>query len=224
MVPGVGGGGNWNGAAIDPETGTLYVGTVRLPFVVTIRKPRPFEGSYDFIGEIRYLSGPRGLPLLKPPFGSMVAINMNSGEHRWRIPVGDSKAVAPIRNLGIQERLGLPGRSWALVTKTVLFVVQMGYFGPPHFVPALGRPISDLNNRDPHMWVYVIDGEEIAQLGDRLVHLRRGVDDRVGLQKQLVVGPIGRHLRDPLRSPRRSMVRPPPLFMTEPAFPIAPTS
>src|ERR1700692_240127 len=108
VVPGVGGGGNWNGAAIDPETGTLYVGTVRLPFVVTIRKPRPFEGSYDFIGEIRYLSGPRGLPLLKPPFGSMVAINMNSGEHRWRIPVGDSKAMAPIRNLGIQERLGLP--------------------------------------------------------------------------------------------------------------------
>jgi hypothetical protein len=158
------------------------------------------------------------------PLGLQRQRKSDRGEHRWRIPVGDSKTMAPIRNLGIQERLGLPGSSWALVTKTVLFVVQMGYFGPPHFVPALGRPISDLNNRDPHMWVYVIDGEEIAQLGDRLVHLRRGVDDRVGHQKQLVVGPIGRHLRDPLRSPRRSMVRPPPLFMTEPAFPMPSTS
>ena len=50
QVPGVGGGGNWSGAAIDPETGMLYVGTYRLPFVVTVRKPEPWEGTYDFIG------------------------------------------------------------------------------------------------------------------------------------------------------------------------------
>jgi quinoprotein glucose dehydrogenase len=165
LVPGVGGGGNWNGAAIDPETGTLYVGTVRLPFVVTIQKPRSWEGSYDFIGAISYLSGPRGLPLLKPPFGSIVAIDMNTGEHRWRIPIGNSNSMAPIRNLGIQERLGLPGRSWALVTKTVLIVVQMGYFGPRRFAPELGRPIADLNNRDPHLWVYdKANGEMLAEI------------------------------------------------------------
>ena len=90
QVPGVAGGANWSGAAVDPETGMLYVGTDRLPFVVTLRKPGPTQGSYDFIGEFRYLPGPHGLPLLKPPFGSMVAIDMNSGEHRWRIPVGET--------------------------------------------------------------------------------------------------------------------------------------
>ena len=37
-------------------------------------------------------------------------------------------------------------------------------------------------------------------------------------------GPIGHHLRDPLRSPRRSIVRPPSLFMTKPTFPIPLTS
>jgi len=66
----------------------FYVGTYRVPFVVTLRKPGAAESSYDFIGEFRYLSGPRGLPLLKPPFGSIVAIDMNTGDHRWRIPVG----------------------------------------------------------------------------------------------------------------------------------------
>jgi glucose dehydrogenase len=165
LVPGIGGGGNWNGAAIDPETGTLYVGTIRAPFVVTIQPPRAWEGSYDFIGQVKFLAGPRGLPLLKPPFGSMVAIDMNSGEHRWRIPIGNSEAMASIRNLGIRDRLGLQGRSWALVTKTVLIVVQMGYFGPPYFVPALGRPIADLNNRDPHLWVYdKASGEMLAEI------------------------------------------------------------
>lgn len=60
---------------------------------------------------------------------------------------------------------GLPGRSWALVTKTVLIVVQMGYFGPTHFVPELRRPISDLNNRDPHLWVNdKTSGELLAEI------------------------------------------------------------
>jgi len=77
LVPGLGGGANWSGAAIDPETGMLYVGTYRLPFLVTVRKPKPGESSYDYIGEFRHLPGPRGLPLLKPPFGSIVAIEMH---------------------------------------------------------------------------------------------------------------------------------------------------
>ena len=43
QVPGNAGGGNWSGAAIDPETGMLYVGTHRLPLRVTVRKPEPWQ-------------------------------------------------------------------------------------------------------------------------------------------------------------------------------------
>jgi quinoprotein glucose dehydrogenase len=151
-VPGIGGGANWSGAAIDPETGMLYVGTYRLPFVVTVRNLPPQITPYDFVGVTSYLPGPRGLPLLKPPFSSVVAIDMNTGEHRWRIPVGHSNAMAAVRNLGIHEELGLPGRNWVLVTKTVMIVLQAGYFGPPRMLA--GHRIFDLNNRDPHLWVY----------------------------------------------------------------------
>jgi quinoprotein glucose dehydrogenase len=164
LVPGIAGGANWSGAAIDPETGMLYVGTYRLPFVVTVRKPRPDEASYDFIGQFRYLPGPRGLPLLKPPFGSMIAIDMNTGLHRWRIPIGRGDHPA-IRPLGIRERLGWPLRSWALVTKTVMIVVQMGYYGSARRVPGINRTINDLNNLDPHLWVYdKTTGEMLAEL------------------------------------------------------------
>jgi quinoprotein glucose dehydrogenase len=165
QVPGKAGGANWAGAAFDPETGMLYVGTQRLPSLSTIRKPEPAESSYDFIGGGQYMSGPRGLPLLKPPFGSIVAIDMNTGEHRWRIPVGRSEAMDPIRKLGIRERLGLPFRSWALVTKTVMIVVQMGYYDSPRFVPGLNWPIMDLHNLDPHLWVYdKASGEMLAEI------------------------------------------------------------
>jgi quinoprotein glucose dehydrogenase len=164
-LPGVGGSGNWAGAAIDPETGMLYVGTYRVPFVVSLRKPRLGESSYDFIGEFRYLPGPRGLPLLKPPFGSILAIDMNSGEHRWRIPVGRGELIPAIRQLGVKERLGFPGRSWALVTKTLMIVVQSGYFSAPRLPPGGTRRIADLNNFDPHLWVYdKTSGEMLAEI------------------------------------------------------------
>ena len=164
-MPGVAGSANWAGAAVDPETGMFYVGTYRLPFVVTVRKPWPLESSYDFIGEFRYLSGPRGLPLFKPPFGSMLAIDMNSGEHRWRIPVGRGELIPSIQQLGIRERLGFPTRSWALVTKTLMIVVQSGYFSAPRLAPGSTRRIADLNNFDPHLWVYdKTSGEMLAEI------------------------------------------------------------
>jgi hypothetical protein len=34
------------------------------------------------------IAGPQGLPLLKPPWGSIAAIDLTTGEHRWRAPVG----------------------------------------------------------------------------------------------------------------------------------------
>jgi quinoprotein glucose dehydrogenase len=83
------------------------------------------------------------LPLLKPPFGSVVAIDMNSGEHRWRIPVGRSNAMGSVRRLDIAENLGLPARNWTLVTRTVMIVVQLGYFSAPRFVPEFNLPIRD---------------------------------------------------------------------------------
>jgi quinoprotein glucose dehydrogenase len=191
QVPSVAGGASWSGSAIDPETGMLYVGTNRLPFVVSVRKPRPGESSYDFIGEFRYLPGPRGLPLLRPPFGSIVAIDMNTGEHRWRIPVGRGELFPAIRQLGIGERLGFPGRSWALVTKTVMIVVQMGYYGSPRLPPGGTRRIADLNNFDPHLWVYdKASGEMLAEIalpanasGAPITYMAGG--------KQYIVFPVG---------------------------------
>ena len=191
QVPGVAGGANWSGAAIDPETGMLYVGTYRLPFLVTVRKPEPGESSYDFIGEFRYLPGPRGLPLLKPPFGSIVAIDMNTGEHRWRIPVGRGEAIPAIRQLGIRERLGFAARSWALVTKTVMIVVQMGYYGAPRLRAGDQPPSQRSRNFDPHLWVYdKATGEMLAEIplpanatGSPITYMSGG--------KQYIVFPVG---------------------------------
>ena len=164
-VPGNAGGASWSGAAIDPENGLLYVGTYRLPTLITLRKPESGQGSYNFIGFPKYLPGPRNLPLLKPPFGSIVAIDMNTGEHRWRIPVGRSIAMPSVLQVKPSANFGIPARSWALITKNVMIVVQGGFYGPPRFVPEFNIPIRDLRNIDPHLWVYdKVTGEKLAEI------------------------------------------------------------
>ena len=106
------------------------------------------------------------MPLLKPPFGSIVAIDMNNGEHRWRIPVGHSESLPGFQRLGLAgEGMGLPSRSWALVTRTVMIVVQMGYHGPRRYLPNSIVPVRDLNNLDPQLWVYdKTSGEMLAEI------------------------------------------------------------
>ena len=91
----------------------------------------------------------------------------------------------------MREQLGLPFRSWALLTKTVMIVVQMGYYSPPRFVPGLNLPIRDLHNLDPHLWVYdKTSGEMLAELelpanatGAPMTYLAGG--------KQFIVFPVG---------------------------------
>jgi quinoprotein glucose dehydrogenase len=191
QMPGGIGGGSWAGAAIDPETGMFYVGTYRLPTLVTLRKPLPTEVSYDFIGEARFLMGPSGQPLFKAPFGSIVAIDMNSGEHRWRIPIGRSEVMPLSRKLGIRERRGFLFRSWGLVTKTVMIVVQMGYHDSLRVVPEHKQFILDLHNFDPHLWVYdKTSGEMLAEIplpanavGAPITYMAGG--------KQYIVFPVG---------------------------------
>jgi len=190
-LPGVAGGANWSGAAVDPETGLLYVGSYSLPFVVTLRKPGPGEGTYDYIGSFRVLLGPRGLPLTKPPYASITAIDMNSGEHRFRIPIGRGESWPAIRALGLRERVGFPARSWALVTKTVMIVVQMGYYSAPRLLREARRYVSDMNNFDPHLWVYdKASGEMLAEIplpanatGAPMTYMAGG--------KQYIVFPVG---------------------------------
>ncbi len=65
---------------------------------------------------------PGGLPLLKPPYGRITAIDMNSGEHLWMRPNGPGPRDHPaLANLQLPW-LGQRGRPAPLLTKTLLFL------------------------------------------------------------------------------------------------------
>jgi quinoprotein glucose dehydrogenase len=126
-VPGVAGGASWSGAAVHPDTGVLYVPSFTLPTILRISKATVSEGPSPYVGVVSFgLGGPQGLPLVKPPYGRITAIDLNTGEHLWVRPVGEGPRNHPaLRSLRLPA-LGWPRRSFPLLTKSLLFVAQQG--------------------------------------------------------------------------------------------------
>jgi quinoprotein glucose dehydrogenase len=92
-LPGYGGGANWPGAALDAEEGILYIPSATVPIVMAVDRPQDTSRSnlnYVRIGPI-YPEGPDGLPLVKPPWGRITAIDLNTGEHLWMLRAYDKK-------------------------------------------------------------------------------------------------------------------------------------
>ena len=123
QLPGSVGGGDWQGAAFDPDTGWLYVPSITAPFVADIIEGNPKETNFRYTrGARRWIGGPRGLPLFKPPYGRITAIDLNRGEHRWMVANGDGPRDHPaLKGLNLPP-LGNPGRPAPVLTKTLLFV------------------------------------------------------------------------------------------------------
>ena len=134
--PSVGGGASWGGAAVDPETGVLYVPSRNVHSVMRFRNAEPGEeATLDYIlsrGDASFLDGgnprrlpqmPQGLPLWKPPYSRMTAIDMNTGEHLWMTPLGNGNRIRNhpmLRDLDLEPLGGDSGRNGPFVTKTLL--------------------------------------------------------------------------------------------------------
>jgi quinoprotein glucose dehydrogenase len=133
MLPNAVGGANWEGGAFDPETNILYVGSFTNPFVLALEPP-PAGADITYIsGGGAQLPWLQGLPLIKPPYGRITAIDMNRGEHLWQVPNGPTPqeiAEHPaLKGLDIPPT-GRATRPVTLVTKTLLFTAE-GWGGAP---------------------------------------------------------------------------------------------
>jgi quinoprotein glucose dehydrogenase len=132
-LPGSTGGTGWEHGAFDPESGYLYVGTATIPVVLALAKDPKHD--IDYINVRGPIPSPFGLPLIKPPYGRITAINMHTGEHAWQIANGDTPRE--VRNHPMLKgmhigRTGSRSKAGLLVTKTLLFAGE-GWGGQPYF-------------------------------------------------------------------------------------------
>jgi quinoprotein glucose dehydrogenase len=155
MSPQATGGANWQGGSFDPETGMFYIftngGATPLGLVRDAKR-----SDMDFISGVapdpnappRAAAAPaggggegggagvtvQGLPILKPPYGRITAIDLNKGDLVWQIAHGETPDAVrnhpALKGLNI-PRTGRQGRIGTLVTKTLLIAGEGGFFTTP---------------------------------------------------------------------------------------------
>ena len=94
-VPGWGGGANWGGAAFDPEARILYVASRREPLLMTARPTPDSRNGQPY--RIRPTSFDMdGIPVVKPPWSSITAYRLDTGEVAWKVANGRGPKEHPL--------------------------------------------------------------------------------------------------------------------------------
>ena len=127
-VPGNIGGAHWGGVAVDERRALAVVPVNTVPAMVQLFPAEGFNGDsmrredaqrglIDFeytrmrgtpyVMRRRLILGPTGLPCTPPPFGSLVAVNLNTGGIAWNVPLG---------TMGESPGLGSPNLGGPIVT------------------------------------------------------------------------------------------------------------
>jgi quinoprotein glucose dehydrogenase len=137
ILPGIVGGANWPGGAFDPETGVLYVASRMNPSLLRVTPTDskvsnlryrgaaggPGQGAVPGQPNLASLMTVDDLPLFKPPYFRLTAIDMNKGEHLWMAPLGNGPRRHPLlKDLDLPPLGGDYQRGSVLVTKTLVFV------------------------------------------------------------------------------------------------------
>jgi len=142
--PGALGGINWGGAAIDPNRKILIVNQSHLPTAVTLIPRAEFDalpsdernvspgglpGTTQLFGEMQgtpyavrreLLFSPFGLPCNPPPWGTLSAVDIDSGDLLWQQPFGTTRGQAP---WPLWFNLGLPSLGGPIITGSGLIFI-----------------------------------------------------------------------------------------------------
>ena len=126
-LPGWGGGANWTGAAFDPQLQILYIPSQASPIAVKLKPGNPDETNFNYVRSrsVNRVRGPKGLPLIKPPYARVTAIDMGTGNHLW-MTINGNGPRQKIIDMGLPDP-GPLGAAWSggpVLTKSLLLVSQ----------------------------------------------------------------------------------------------------
>lgn len=158
VSPGPTGGANWPGGSYDPDTHTVYVYSQSVISSYGLVKTDPAVSDFGYNqgnaaalaarggaggrggggrgagggggGEGGAQLAVQGLPLVKPPYGRITAINLDRGEIVWQVAHGDTpdnvKNSPALKGVNI-PRTGRPGIIGVLTTKSLVIAGESGY-------------------------------------------------------------------------------------------------
>jgi quinoprotein glucose dehydrogenase len=135
QYPGMIGGMNWGGVAVDPERGLLIANTQRIATRIRLLTRDEVRAKYGdtppayglepqqgtpYALERAPLLSPFGAPCNPPPWGTLTALDLASGEPRWEVPLGTTRDLAP---WPLWLNTGTPNLGGPLVTASGLVFI-----------------------------------------------------------------------------------------------------
>lgn len=136
------GGTNWPGGGYDPESHTVFVMASNAGVSAYSVMSRPDLGDGQYVSGVAGRQGGAGLnvqnlPLVKPPYGVLAAIDLDRGDLKWQVPHGETpdnvRNHPALKGLTI-PRTGQNGSVGLVVTKTLVVLGDRQVTAPP------GRP------------------------------------------------------------------------------------
>jgi quinoprotein glucose dehydrogenase len=148
LLPSVTGGANWQGGSFDPESRILYIYSVTSISAQGLINDSKRSDMNFISGQAADPNAParpgaagggegganptvQGLPLVKPPYGRITALDMNKGEMVWQVAHGETPDAVrnhpALKGVSI-PRTGRAGRIGTLVTKSLVIAGEGGFF------------------------------------------------------------------------------------------------
>lgn len=191
-MPGIIGGASWAGAAVDPDKGMIYIPSYTYPAVITLNKAKDSRADYAYTGALVFgPNGPRGLPLIKPPYGRITAIDLNTGEHKWMQPVGDGPRDHPtLRHLDLPP-LGWAQRNFPLLTQTLLFAAAQAQWDVTGNSPRGNAIEVTFDDQNPFLWAFDPDNGQLVSRTELPSNAQGAPMTYMADGKQYIVIPIG---------------------------------
>jgi quinoprotein glucose dehydrogenase len=131
--PGGTGGALWQSGGFDPDTHYFYIPSKSGPGVISVRNDPKSDLRYS-----RGISGAnlsvQGLPILKPPYSRITAVDLDTGDFAWVAPVGTTPQRVidhpALTGIGLPNTGGIGLQATLLVTKSLLIAGE-GWGGAP---------------------------------------------------------------------------------------------
>jgi quinoprotein glucose dehydrogenase len=172
-------GANWPGGSFDPETGIMYVFSNTLTRAISLARDEK-RSDMDYVntaggGDTGGGLTVEGLPLVKPPWGRITALDLNKGTLVWQVAHGetlDSVKNHPLLKGVTVPRTGRIGPIGTLTTKTLVISGESGFTSLPNgqrggilraYDKATGEDVADLTMPAPQTgspMTYMLDGKQ----------------------------------------------------------------
>jgi quinoprotein glucose dehydrogenase len=116
IFPGILGGANWGGVAVDPRSGYLFVVTQDVGMLGWVEKTKegsvlPYQRTTPGRGTFDVQMGDVAWPCQKPPWGRLTAVNSSTGDIAWQIPLGITEQLPAGK-----QNTGRPALAGAIAT------------------------------------------------------------------------------------------------------------